>query len=221
MCGWTLNIHPTHTLAGLLSKRLHCSPLQGLRSCLASKVMLSLHNILLWWSVDMAFSHDFAKTQPYKREKLWFEYRLSDEKYRKEPFAVQKVLYSKSFHFPLQLGNPSSTSSSTHHEPMVAMICPEKSGDKLGKLYHNQYLNADGKWTTDFDHKATCRQDKVEILEYCKKVCIILTLLNFLTFCTRPWLVRNKERRKATALSQSRLKKKHGLQASLLQVKVW
>merc|ERR1712076_136650 len=27
-----------------------------------------------------------------------------------------------------------------------------------------------GKWTTDFDHKATCRQDKVEILEYCKKV---------------------------------------------------
>lgn len=57
-----------------------------------------------------------------------------------------------------------------HHEPMVAMICPEKTGDKLGKLYHNQYMSSDGKWTTDFDHKATCRQDKVEILEYCKKV---------------------------------------------------
>ena len=57
-----------------------------------------------------------------------------------------------------------------HHEPMVAMICPEKTGEKLGKLYHNQYMSAEGKWTTDFDHKATCRQDKVEILEYCKKV---------------------------------------------------
>ena len=53
---------------------------------------------------------------------------------------------------------------------MVAMICPEKTGEKLGKLYHNQYMSAEGKWTTDFDHKATCRQDKVEILEYCKKV---------------------------------------------------
>merc|ERR1711956_31299 len=57
-----------------------------------------------------------------------------------------------------------------HHEPMVAMICPEKTGEKMGKLYHNQYMSAEGKWTTDFDHKATCRQDKVEILEYCKKV---------------------------------------------------
>ena len=55
---------------------------------------------------------------------------------------------------------------------MVAMICPEKTGEKLGKLYHNQYMSAEGKWTTDFDHKATCRQDKVEILEYCKKVTV-------------------------------------------------
>ena len=65
-----------------------------------------------------------------------------------------------------QPGNPTSQ----HHEPMVAMICPEKQGDNLNRLYHNQYINADGKWTTDFDHKATCRQDKVEILEYCRKV---------------------------------------------------
>ena len=62
---------------------------------------------------------------------------------------------------------------------MVAMICPEKTGDKLAKLYHNQYMNAEGKWTTDFDHKATCRQDKVEILEYCKKVCILATSFFF------------------------------------------
>ena len=56
------------------------------------------------------------------------------------------------------------------HEPMVAMICPEKQGDKLSRLFHNQYMNSDGKWTSDFDNKATCKQDKVEILEYCKKV---------------------------------------------------
>jgi len=62
-------------------------------------------------------------------------------------------------------GNPTQ-----HHEPMVAMICPEKQGDNLSRLFHNQYVNADGKWVTDFDHKATCRQDKVEILEYCRKV---------------------------------------------------
>jgi amyloid beta A4 protein len=53
---------------------------------------------------------------------------------------------------------------------MVAMICPGKQGTD-NRLFHNQYINpTDGKWTTDFDHKATCRQDKVEILEYCKKV---------------------------------------------------
>lgn len=50
------------------------------------------------------------------------------------------------------------------------MICPEKQGDKLSRQFHNQYMNSEGKWTTDYDHKATCRQDKVEILEYCKKV---------------------------------------------------
>ena len=55
---------------------------------------------------------------------------------------------------------------------MVAMICPEKQGDNLSRLFHNQYINVEGKWTTDFDHKATCRQDKVEILEYCRKVLI-------------------------------------------------
>jgi hypothetical protein len=39
-------------------------------------------------------------------------------------------------------------------------------------------MNTDGKWTTDFDHKATCKQDKVEILEYCKKVINKLSLFH-------------------------------------------
>ena len=54
---------------------------------------------------------------------------------------------------------------------MVAMVCPEKQGDPVTRLFHNQYMSPDsGKWETDFDHKSTCKTDKVEILEYCKKV---------------------------------------------------
>ena len=54
---------------------------------------------------------------------------------------------------------------------MVAMVCPNKEqGGGLSRLFHNQYLTSSGKWASDFDHKATCRTDKVEILEYCKKV---------------------------------------------------
>ena len=59
---------------------------------------------------------------------------------------------------------------------MVAMICPEKAGDKLSRLFHNQYMTTSGKWATDFDHKASCRTDKVEILDYCKKVRVIRIL---------------------------------------------
>ena len=31
-------------------------------------------------------------------------------------------------------------------------------------------MSCPGKWESDTDMKATCRKDKVEILEYCKKV---------------------------------------------------
>ena len=31
-------------------------------------------------------------------------------------------------------------------------------------------ISAPGKWESDTDLKATCKKDKVEILEYCKKV---------------------------------------------------
>ena len=59
---------------------------------------------------------------------------------------------------------------------MVAMVCPSKQGDPVDRLFHNQYLSSSGKWATDFDHKATCTTDKVEILEYCKKVSELLLL---------------------------------------------
>ena len=64
----------------------------------------------------------------------------------------------------------SSPPESQRHDPMVAMVCPSKQGDPVDRLFHNQYLSSSGKWATDFDHKATCTTDKVEILEYCKKV---------------------------------------------------
>merc|ERR1719239_1543687 len=51
---------------------------------------------------------------------------------------------------------------------MVALLCPGQ-GDPADLLYHNKFLS-NGKWKTDTDMKATCRKDKVEILEYCKKV---------------------------------------------------
>merc|ERR1719447_2346064 len=37
-------------------------------------------------------------------------------------------------------------------------------------LFHNKFLSSSGKWESDTDLKATCKKDKVEILEYCKKV---------------------------------------------------
>ena len=76
----------------------------------------------------------------------------------------------KTIHFLLFLQTENSHGSAPH-EPMVAMLCPGSSGsDGKNRLYHNQYIGADGKWVTDYDYKATCRQDKVEVFEYCKKV---------------------------------------------------
>lgn len=52
----------------------------------------------------------------------------------------------------------------THFQPMVAMLCGQH-----GK-FHNQYLNEQKQWVTDNDPSATCIKDKLEILEYCRKV---------------------------------------------------
>ena len=56
-----------------------------------------------------------------------------------------------------------------HFEPQVAQLCPE-AGELANKLFHNKFLSSSGKWESDTDMKATCKKDKVEILEYCKKV---------------------------------------------------
>lgn len=69
--------------------------------------------------------------------------------------------------FHLQ-GNDESRAE--HHDPMVAMLCPQPRTGHLDHLYHNQHLTTSGEWISDLDHTATCRTDKVEIMEYCKKV---------------------------------------------------
>jgi len=57
---------------------------------------------------------------------------------------------------------------------MVAILCGH------GK-YYNQYLDENKRWISDPDPKAVCTKDKLEILEYCRKVCIsILVQMHFL-----------------------------------------
>jgi len=51
----------------------------------------------------------------------------------------------------------------THFQPMIAMLCGH------GK-FHNQYLNEQKQWVIDEDPTASCIKDKLEILEYCRKV---------------------------------------------------
>lgn len=56
----------------------------------------------------------------------------------------------------------------SHFQPMVAILCGH------GK-YQNQYLDENKKWISDPDPKALCTKDKLEILEYCRKVSTVVT----------------------------------------------
>lgn len=59
-----------------------------------------------------------------------------------------------------------------HFEPQVALLCDEKSG----QMYYNQYMSESGRWTSDINSKLggalslSCSKEKLDILEYCKKV---------------------------------------------------
>lgn len=50
-------------------------------------------------------------------------------------------------------------------EPQVAILCDSSKGQYLA-----QYMSEQGQWLTDPNAKTTCLKDKMEILEYCKKV---------------------------------------------------
>lgn len=50
-----------------------------------------------------------------------------------------------------------------HFQPMVALLCGH------GKI-HNQFLTEGQRWVSDPDPKAVCTKERLEILEYCRKV---------------------------------------------------
>ncbi|XP_060804245.1 amyloid-beta-like protein isoform X2 [Amyelois transitella] len=55
--------------------------------------------------------------------------------------------------------------ASTGAEPQVAVLC------EAGSTYHPQYMSSAGRWTPDLTTKPhNCLKDKMEILDYCKKV---------------------------------------------------
>ncbi|XP_057663566.1 amyloid-beta-like protein isoform X1 [Diorhabda carinulata] len=56
----------------------------------------------------------------------------------------------------------------SHFEPQVAMLCD--SGIHGQEAYHPKYMTEQGEWFSDLYSKATCYKDKMDILNYCKKV---------------------------------------------------
>lgn len=57
--------------------------------------------------------------------------------------------------------------ASPRWEPQIAVLC------EAGQVYQPQYLSEEGRWVTDLNKKstgATCLRDKLDLLDYCKKV---------------------------------------------------
>lgn len=63
----------------------------------------------------------------------------------------------------IQTLTANADSGLAHFQPMVSLLCGH------GK-FQNQFLDENKRWVTDPDPKATCTRDKLEILEYCRKV---------------------------------------------------
>merc|ERR1719336_1272362 len=61
---------------------------------------------------------------------------------------------------------------------MVAMVCPEKG--EIMKHFQNKFLATSGKWETDYGVKATCKTEKLDVLEYCKQVYPALKITNII-----------------------------------------
>lgn len=60
-----------------------------------------------------------------------------------------------------------SQAASPRWEPQIAVLC------EAGQIYQPQYLSEEGRWVTDLSKKttgATCLRDKMDLLDYCKKV---------------------------------------------------
>jgi len=62
-----------------------------------------------------------------------------------------------------------NSASGTHFEPQVAIAC-SPSGKQLQSPAYNRFMDERGRWVTDVDSKPICSRDKLDILEYCRKV---------------------------------------------------
>ena len=65
-------------------------------------------------------------------------------------------------------GSFGSDVAATKVEPQVAVVCD------LRNPLHPQYMDSTGKWISDLDSKNSCLRDKVEVLDFCRKVYIHL-----------------------------------------------
>lgn len=65
-------------------------------------------------------------------------------------------------------GGLSGGGAVSHFEPQVALLCD--TGVHGQEAYHPQYMTEQGRWQTDLTSKASCLKDKMDILDYCKKV---------------------------------------------------
>lgn len=68
----------------------------------------------------------------------------------------------------LQDNNGLNGGAVSHFEPQVAMLCD--AGPHGQEAYHLKYMTEQGEWVSDLYSKATCFRDKMDILNYCKKV---------------------------------------------------
>lgn len=49
-------------------------------------------------------------------------------------------------------------------EPQVAVVCDVRNP------VHPQYMDSTGKWVSDADSKTGCLRDKIDVLDFCRKV---------------------------------------------------
>jgi len=61
-------------------------------------------------------------------------------------------------------GSFGSDVAATKVEPQVAVVCDVRNP------LHPQYMDSTGKWISDLDSKSACLRDKVEVLDFCRKV---------------------------------------------------
>uniref|UniRef100_A0A1Y1MPM3 Amyloid-beta-like protein n=3 Tax=Neoptera TaxID=33340 RepID=A0A1Y1MPM3_PHOPY len=84
-------------------------------------------------------------------------------------FILVVCLFDRLLSSSLALQDGGSASSAvSHFEPQVALLCD--TGVHGQEAYHPQYMTEQGRWQTDLSSKATCIKDKMDILDYCKKV---------------------------------------------------